>query len=59
MTRRFAADRDRVDALHLSESDLPMRSPDGDGRLRHWILEIHFVDGEQEIGGFYEELLTV
>jgi uncharacterized protein (UPF0261 family) len=26
---------------------------------RHRILEIHFVDRENEIGGFYEELLTV
>jgi Xaa-Pro dipeptidase len=36
-----------------------MRSTDKEGRRRHWILEIHFVDREREIGGFYEELLTV
>jgi hypothetical protein len=29
------------------------------GRRRHWILEIHFVDRVREIGGFFEELLTV
>jgi Xaa-Pro dipeptidase len=36
-----------------------MRSLDENGAQRHWILEIHFVDRERQIGGFYEELLTV
>jgi Xaa-Pro aminopeptidase len=36
-----------------------MRLPDASGRKRHWILEIHFVDRARQIGGFYEELLTV
>jgi Xaa-Pro dipeptidase len=36
-----------------------MRAPDASGRERHWILEIHFVDRAREIGGFYEELLTI
>lgn len=36
-----------------------MRVPDASGRERHWILEIHFVDRELQIGGFYEELLTI
>ncbi len=36
-----------------------MRMPDASGRQRHWILEIHFVNRAQEIGGFYEELLTI
>jgi Xaa-Pro dipeptidase len=36
-----------------------MRSFDNEGRKRLWILEIHFVDKERQIGGFYEELLTV
>jgi|SRR5580704_3009298 Xaa-Pro dipeptidase len=36
-----------------------MRMPDASGRERHWIFEIHFVDRAQEIGGFYEELLTI
>jgi Xaa-Pro aminopeptidase len=31
--------------------------PDADGRPRDWILEIHFVDTERKIGGFYEQLL--
>src|SRR5580692_3590163 len=36
-----------------------MRMRDASGRERHWILEIHFVDRAQQIGGFYEELLTI
>jgi Xaa-Pro aminopeptidase len=36
-----------------------MRMPDASGRKRHWILEIHFVDRARQIGGFYEELLTL
>ncbi len=36
-----------------------MRLPDASGRQRHWILEIHFVDRARQIGGFYEELLTI
>ncbi|MEO9871398.1 M24 family metallopeptidase [Ekhidna sp.] len=28
------------------------------GKRREWILEIHFVDREKEIGGFFEQLLT-
>lgn len=36
-----------------------MRDPGADGQERHWILEIHFVDRARQIGGFYEELLTV
>lgn len=36
-----------------------MRGTDPSGRALHWILEIHFVDREREIGGFYEQLLTL
>jgi Metallopeptidase family M24 len=50
---------DKVTLYVHPKSDLPMRSLDEEGRRRHWILEIHFVDKEKEIGGFYEELLTV
>ncbi len=32
-------------------------APDPNGKKREWILEIHFVDREKEIGGFYEQLL--
>ena len=36
-----------------------MRDFDLKGNPRDWILEIHFVDEEREIGGFFEQLLTV
>ncbi|HTZ98303.1 MAG TPA: M24 family metallopeptidase [Terriglobales bacterium] len=36
-----------------------MRTPDVEGRKRHWIFEIHFVDRARQIGGFHEELLTI
>jgi Xaa-Pro aminopeptidase len=35
----------------------PMRDPDGNGRERHWILEIHLVEPGGRFGGFYERLL--
>jgi Xaa-Pro aminopeptidase len=38
---------------------LALREPDDAGRPRHWILEIHFIDRQRQIGGFYEQLLTV
>jgi Xaa-Pro dipeptidase len=50
---------DKVTLYVHPDSHLPMRSLDENGEKRHWILEIHFVDREREIGGFYEELLTV
>jgi hypothetical protein len=31
---------------------------DTNGQNRHWILEMHFVDKENNIGGFYEQLLN-
>jgi Xaa-Pro aminopeptidase len=36
-----------------------IRELDDRGEPRHWILEVHFIDRERQIGGFYEELLTV
>lgn len=36
-----------------------MRRPGKDGQMRHWILEIHLVDRERQIGGFTERLVTV
>jgi len=38
---------------------LSLREPFEDGRPRHWILEIHFVDRALGYGGFLEELLTI
>lgn len=50
---------DKVSLYVHPKNFLPMRSLDEKGQKRHWILEIHFVDREREIGGFFEELLTV
>jgi Xaa-Pro dipeptidase len=50
---------DKVSLYIHPKSDLKMCSLDENGQKRHWILEIHFVDREHEIGGFYEELLTL
>lgn len=50
---------DKVTLYVHPKSDLPMRSLDESGQRRHWILEIHFVDRAHQIGGFFEELLTV
>jgi Xaa-Pro dipeptidase len=49
---------DKVMSYIAPGNDQPLRSADRDGNERHWILEIHFIDREREIGGFYEELLT-
>jgi Xaa-Pro aminopeptidase len=50
---------DKVTLYIHPESNLRMRSLNEEGHKRHWILEIHFVDRERRIGGFFEELLTV
>ena len=50
---------DKVTLYVHPDSHLPMRSAGEKGQKRHWILEIHFVDRERQIGGFFEELLTV
>jgi Xaa-Pro dipeptidase len=50
---------DKVSLYVHPDSHLAMHSLDEKGQKRHWILEIHFVDREHGIGGFYEELLTV
>src|SRR5580693_3999608 len=50
---------DKVSLYVHPDSKLLMRLPDEHGRPRHWILEIHFVDRARQIGGFFEELLTI
>ena len=35
-----------------------MFNNDRENRVRNWILEIHFVDKEKKIGGFFEQLLA-
>ncbi len=51
--------------LHVSQKDNyihpynheEMSALDKTGHPKSWILEIHFIDKEKEIGGFYEQLL--
>jgi Xaa-Pro aminopeptidase len=50
---------DKVTLYVHPDNPRRMRSLDANGQERHWILEIHFVDRARQIGGFYEELLTV
>jgi Xaa-Pro dipeptidase len=50
---------DKITLYVHSENHNRMRMSDASGRERHWILEIHFVDRGRQIGGFYEELLTI
>lgn len=40
------------------ENHNDMFLPDAKGNKREWILEMHFVDKEKQIGGFFEQLLT-
>ncbi len=40
------------------ENHHDMFSPDANGNKRHWILEMHLVNREHKIGGFFEQLLT-
>lgn len=35
-----------------------LRNLDANGNPRHWILEIHFIDRNKKIGGFFEQLLV-
>jgi Xaa-Pro aminopeptidase len=50
---------DKISLYVHPDNHLPIRSLDKQGRQRQWILEIHFVDRACEIGGFFEQLLTL
>ena len=52
-------DGERIESYIATGSDHPMRRLDPSGRRCHWILEIHLVDRERRIGGFFEQLLTL
>jgi Xaa-Pro aminopeptidase len=41
------------------DNHFPLSMPDALGQPRHWILEIHLIDREKQIGAFVEELLTI
>jgi Xaa-Pro dipeptidase len=57
----FPHEPNRQDQHFVIEHGNPVRIHDRDanGRLRHWILEIHFVDPAAGLGAFVEELLTL
>ncbi|KIW34103.1 uncharacterized protein PV07_00902 [Cladophialophora immunda] len=50
---------DKVEYYITKGSQKPMRRTGKDGQQLHWILEVHLVDTARQIGGFYEQLLTV
>lgn len=50
---------DKVTLYIHPKSNLPLRSLNDKAQPRHWILEIHFIDRNLQIGGFFEELLTL
>ena len=52
-------DGEQIESYIAPGSDRPMRRLDRSGRQCHWILEIHLVDLERQIGGFHEELLDL
>jgi Xaa-Pro dipeptidase len=49
---------DEVENYIHPENQQRMRDHDRCGMVRDWIYEIHLVDYEREIGGFFEQLLT-
>ncbi|RDW62561.1 creatinase [Coleophoma crateriformis] len=50
---------DRITLYITHGNDQPMSRHNALGQKRHWILEIHLVDRARQIGGFYEQLLTI
>ena len=50
---------EKADSLITPANAAPLLRTDPSGRVAHWILEVHLVDRERAIGGFYEELLTI
>jgi Xaa-Pro aminopeptidase len=52
-------DGERIESYIAPGNDTIMRRTDRAGRLCHWSLEVHLVDRERRIGGFYEQLLDV
>ena len=48
---------DRTNYIH-PDNNIDIFALGKNGVKRDWILEIHFIDREKEIGGFFEQLLT-
>jgi Xaa-Pro aminopeptidase len=52
-------DGDRIHSYIAPGNPHPMRRRDPHGRQCHWILEVHLIDRERAIGGFFEQLLDL
>jgi Xaa-Pro aminopeptidase len=52
-------DGERIESYIAPGNATTMRRTDRAGRLCHWILEVHLVDLERQIGAFYEQLLDL
>jgi Xaa-Pro aminopeptidase len=52
-------DGERIESYIAPGNPSPMRGHDRVGRQCHWILEVHLVDRDRRIGGFFEQLLTL
>ncbi|WP_044641768.1 M24 family metallopeptidase [Risungbinella massiliensis] len=50
---------DEVENYIHRDNKVRMRDLDQNGQPRDWILEVHFIDRNLKIGGFFEQLLTV
>ncbi len=50
-------EEDMTNYIHL-DNHVDMRATDKNGEERNWILEIHFIDRDLQIGGFFEQILT-
>jgi Xaa-Pro dipeptidase len=48
---------ERVNYLH-PDNQILLSAPGKTGEKRYWILEIHLVDTEQQIGGFFEQIMN-
>jgi len=51
--------KDKISLYITRGNNEPMSRLSPSGQKRHWILEIHLVDRALQIGGFYEQLLTI
>jgi Xaa-Pro dipeptidase len=49
---------DRINYLH-PDNHIRLAAPGKTGEPRHWILEIHLIDAERQIGGFFEQVMTI
>ena len=48
---------DKTNYIH-PDNKVMLSKKDKGGNSRDWILEIHFIDRDLKIGGFFEQLMT-